>query len=45
MTEKEIGELYICSVFYYETVIEVLLAKGLIDADLAAATKEGLNYK
>lgn len=27
-------------VFYYESAIEVLLAKGMIDADLATATKE-----
>ena len=40
MTEKEISELYIRLAFYYESAIEVLLAKGLIDADLAAATKE-----
>jgi hypothetical protein len=40
MAEKEISELYIRLAFYYESVIETLLAKGLIDADLAAATKE-----
>ena len=40
MTEKEISELYIRLAFYYESAIEALLAKGLIDADLAAATKE-----
>lgn len=40
MTEKEISELYIRLAFYYESAIEALLTKGLIDADLAAATKE-----
>lgn len=40
MTEKEISKLYIRLAFYYESAIEVFLAKGLIDADLAAATKE-----
>lgn len=40
MTEKEISELYIRLAFYYESAIEALLAKGLIDADLATTTKE-----
>lgn len=40
MTEEEIGELYIRLAFQYESSIEVLLAKGLIDTDLAAATKK-----
>jgi len=40
MTEKEISELYIRLAFQYESAIDTLLAKRLIDADLAAATKE-----
>ena len=40
MTEEEIGELYTRLAFQYESSIEVLLAKGLIDTDLAAATKK-----
>lgn len=35
MTEIEISKLYIRLAFYYESAIEALLAKGLIDADLA----------
>ncbi|MDE7327356.1 MAG: hypothetical protein K2N63_13965 [Lachnospiraceae bacterium] len=40
MTEKEISELYIRLAFYYESAIGALLAKGVIDADFAIATKE-----
>ncbi len=40
MTEKEISELYIRLSFQYESAIETLLAKRLIDADLATAAKE-----
>ena len=40
MTEKEISELYIRLAFYYESAIEALLAKGIIDDDLATVTKE-----
>lgn len=40
MTEEEIGELYTRLAFQYESSIEALLAKGLIDTDLAAATKK-----
>ncbi len=40
MTEKEISELYICLSFQYESAIETLLAKQLIDTDLATAAKK-----
>jgi len=40
MTEKEISELYIRLAFQYESAIDTLLAKRLIDADLATAAKE-----
>ncbi len=40
MTEKEISELYIRLAFQYESTIDMLLAKRLIDAELATATKE-----
>jgi len=39
MTEEEISELYTRLAFQYESAIDVLLAKGLIDASLATATK------
>ena len=40
MTEEEIRKLYIHLAFQYESSIDALLTKGLIDTDLAAATKE-----
>jgi len=40
MTEKEISELYIRLTFQYESAIDTLLAKQLIDVDLATAAKE-----
>lgn len=40
MTEKEISELYARLAFQYESAINVLLAKGLIDTDFATSTKE-----
>lgn len=40
MPEKEISELYIRLAFYYESAVNALLAKGLIDAALAAVTKQ-----
>ncbi len=40
MTEEEISELYVRLAFQYESAIDALLAKGLIDTDLATATKE-----
>lgn len=40
MKEEEISELYVRLAFHYESAIDALLAKGLIDIDLAAATKE-----
>lgn len=40
MTEEEIRKLYIRLAFQYESSIDTLLAKGLIDTDLATATKE-----
>lgn len=40
MTEEEIRKLYIRLAFQYESSIDALLTKGLIDTDLAAATKE-----
>ena len=40
MTENEIGELYTRLAFYYESAIEALLAKEVIDADFAATTEK-----
>lgn len=40
MTEKEISELYTRLAFQYESAIDILLAKRLIDTELATATKE-----
>lgn len=40
MTEGKISELYTRLAFQYESAIDALLAKGLIDTDLATATKE-----
>ena len=40
MTEEEISSLYVCLAFQYESAIEALLTKGLIDSDLVAAAKE-----
>lgn len=40
MTEKEISELYTRLAFQYESAIDILLTKRLIDMELATATKE-----
>ena len=40
MAEKEISELYVRLAFQYESAIDALLTKGLIDTDFATATKE-----
>ena len=40
MTEKEISELYVRLAFQYESAIDTLLTKKLIDTDLATAAKE-----
>lgn len=40
MKEEEISELYAHLAFQYESAIDAPLVKGLIDADLATATKE-----
>lgn len=40
MTEEEINKHYIRLSFQHESAIDALLAKGLIDEDLAAASKE-----
>jgi len=40
MTEKEISELYTRLAFQYESAIDILLAKRLIDTELATAAKE-----
>lgn len=40
MVEKEISELYIRLAFQYEFTIDILLAKRLIDTELATAAKE-----
>ena len=40
MTEKEIGELYACLAFQYESSIDSLLARRIIDIDLAATSRE-----
>ena len=40
MTEKEIGELYTRWVFQYESSIDSLLARRIIDTDLATTSRE-----
>ena len=40
MTEKEVSELYIRLAFQYESAIDMLLTKRLIDTELATAAKE-----
>lgn len=40
MTEEEISELYTRLAFWYESAIDTLLAKRLIDMDLATVAKE-----
>ena len=40
MTEKEISELYTRLAFQYESAIDILLAKRLIDTELATAAKK-----
>lgn len=40
MVEKEISELYTRLAFQYESAIDILLTKRLIDTELATATKE-----
>lgn len=40
MTEEEISKLYIRLAFQYESAIDALLAKGLIDTDLATTSRE-----
>lgn len=40
MTEEEISELYARLAFQYESAIDTLLAKRVIDTDLATTAKE-----
>lgn len=40
MTEEKISKLYIRLAFQYESAIDALLAKGLIDTDLATTSRE-----
>ena len=40
MTEKEIGELYARLAFQYESSIDSLLARRIIDIDLATTSRE-----
>lgn len=40
MAEKEISELYVRLAFQYESAIDNLLTKGLIDTGLATAVKK-----
>ena len=40
MAEEEISNLYVRLAFQYESAIDALLTKGLIDSDLVAAAKE-----
>lgn len=40
MTEEEISGLYTRLTFQYESSIDALLVKGLIDTDFAATTKK-----
>lgn len=40
MTEEDVSKLYTHLAFQYESAIDALLAKGLIDEELAASDKE-----
>ena len=40
MTEKEVGELYTRLAFQYESLIDSLLARRIIDTDLATTSRE-----
>ena len=40
MTEKEVGELYTRLAFQYESSIDSLLVRRIIDTDLATTSKE-----
>jgi hypothetical protein len=40
MTEEDVSKLYIRLAFQYESAIDTLLSKGLIDEDLAITAKE-----
>ena len=40
MTEKEVGELYARLAFQYESSIDSLLARQIIDTDLATTSRE-----
>ena len=40
MTEEEISSLYVRLAFQYESAIDALLTKGLIDTEFAATAKE-----
>ena len=40
MTEKEAGELYTRLAFQYESSIDLLLARQIIDTDLATTSSE-----
>jgi hypothetical protein len=40
MTEEDVSKLYIRLAFQYESAIDILLSKGLIDEDFATASKE-----
>ncbi len=40
MTEKEVGELYARLAFQYESSINSLLARQIIDMDLATTSRE-----
>lgn len=40
MTEKEVSELFICLAFQYESALDALLAKGVIDQGLIDAMKD-----
>lgn len=40
MTEKEVGELYTRLAFQYESSIDSLLARRIIDTDLATTSRE-----
>ena len=40
MTEKEVGELYTRLAFQYESSIDSLLERQIIDTDLATTSRE-----
>ncbi|WP_300344132.1 hypothetical protein [uncultured Oscillibacter sp.] len=45
MISEEIGELYICIAFQYESALDQLVGKGLIDKDFADKHKKAFTTR